>query len=341
MRSLDHVGALFGNHVHRVLDSAVRDDRDDGGINDTEVLDTVHPELRVDDTLVDVLGEASGTGRVECGLAALQHSAFHLFVRIERHIPRVFIDHNVLKAVPFEEKIIRPPNPLAHSDYVEVVGEEVEVDVRLLQRIGTVERNLTGLGHGANQINNHTCVTSLLGDGEMPLEGAAEHANKVKLEVGSSVRLKGVHVAVADLGLAVDGVSHQVFINAWEANQLQASGANRSGLVLVIFGRGLFVEGALVNEDVVHAEAILDTQDEGDGRMVNQVLADMARLENQLNTVLGQLVGRTNPAEHQQLGAFKDTLREDDFAGGVEAEFGARRGDDDHTGASARGLVDD
>lgn len=47
---------LLANHVYRVLDSAVWDDRDDRGIGDTEILDTVDAQVGVYDTLVDVLG---------------------------------------------------------------------------------------------------------------------------------------------------------------------------------------------------------------------------------------------------------------------------------------------
>lgn len=42
-------------------------------------------------------------------------------------------------------------------------------------------------------------------------------------------------------------------------------------------------------EDVVHTEAVLDSQDEGDGGVIPQVLAHVAGLDDQLDTVLGQL----------------------------------------------------
>ena len=50
---------LLSDHVDRVLGPAIRDDGDDRGIDNTEVLDAVDAELGVNDTLLDVLGETS------------------------------------------------------------------------------------------------------------------------------------------------------------------------------------------------------------------------------------------------------------------------------------------
>jgi hypothetical protein len=55
---------LLADHVDRVLDAAVRNDRDDRGIDDTQVLSAVDAELGVNDTLLDALGETIGTARV-------------------------------------------------------------------------------------------------------------------------------------------------------------------------------------------------------------------------------------------------------------------------------------
>lgn len=55
---------LFTDHVDRVLDTAVRDDRHDRGIGNAEVLDAMHPQLVVNDTLLDVLRQTGGTTRV-------------------------------------------------------------------------------------------------------------------------------------------------------------------------------------------------------------------------------------------------------------------------------------
>jgi hypothetical protein len=55
---------LFRNHINRVLRSAIRDDWDDGGINDTEVLDAMDTELRVDNSLINALGKTGCTARI-------------------------------------------------------------------------------------------------------------------------------------------------------------------------------------------------------------------------------------------------------------------------------------
>jgi hypothetical protein len=54
--SLDQVRAILADHVDGVLDAAVRNDRDIGRVDDPEVLDAVDLQVRVNDTLVDVLG---------------------------------------------------------------------------------------------------------------------------------------------------------------------------------------------------------------------------------------------------------------------------------------------
>ena len=61
---LDHISSFLPNHIHRVLDSAIGDDRNDRSIDDTEVLDSVDPQLRIDDTLLDALGETTGSTRI-------------------------------------------------------------------------------------------------------------------------------------------------------------------------------------------------------------------------------------------------------------------------------------
>ena len=59
--------------------------------------------------------------------------------------------------------------------------------------------------------------------------------------------------------------------------------------------------------------------------MVEQMLADVARVDDRGDTVFGQLAGGTDAAEHEQLGALEDPLGEDNFAGGVEVDLAPRR----------------
>jgi hypothetical protein len=49
---------LLCNHIDCVLDAAIRNDREDRGIDHTQFLDTVDLELAIDDAFFDVLGKA-------------------------------------------------------------------------------------------------------------------------------------------------------------------------------------------------------------------------------------------------------------------------------------------
>jgi hypothetical protein len=55
---------LFTNHVDRVLDAAVGNNRNDRGVGDAQVADAVDAQLLVDDALVDALGETGGSAGV-------------------------------------------------------------------------------------------------------------------------------------------------------------------------------------------------------------------------------------------------------------------------------------
>jgi hypothetical protein len=57
---LDHIGTLFCHHIDGVLDAAIRDDREDGGVNDSESLDTVNFKLAVKNALFNVFRKTSG-----------------------------------------------------------------------------------------------------------------------------------------------------------------------------------------------------------------------------------------------------------------------------------------
>ena len=63
---LDQIRSLLCNHVDCVLDSAVWNDGEDGGVDDAKILDAVDLEVGVDDAFFDVLGEAGGSARI-CG----------------------------------------------------------------------------------------------------------------------------------------------------------------------------------------------------------------------------------------------------------------------------------
>jgi hypothetical protein len=55
MFRLDHICTFLSNHVYSILDSAVRNDREDRSIDNTKVLDAVNFELCINYTLLNVL----------------------------------------------------------------------------------------------------------------------------------------------------------------------------------------------------------------------------------------------------------------------------------------------
>lgn len=112
-------------------------------------------------------------------------------------------------------------------------------------------------------------------------------------------------------------------------------------MIFLVLGNNLVILRTLTQEDVVHAKAILDPQDKWDTRMVKQVLANVFRVDNSVNSVTSQLTLRANTTEHEQLRALKDTLGEDDFAGGVEVELLSGAGNNGHAFAGAVGFIND
>lgn len=341
MISLDSVRSLLTNHVNGVLNTAVGNDGNHGSIGNTQVLDTVDLELRVHDTLLDALRQPRCTTGVERGLATVENRALHLLVGLERHLPRVLGLDERTERFSLGEHVIGEADALAHGDDVEVVDEEVEVDVGLLEGIGAVEGDRAGLGDRAHQVDDDSQVLALFGSGEMPLEGAAEHADKVELEVRLALGREGVFATVGGLGCAVFFVFLKVVVDTGEADQLEETGTDGTGVVLFVGVDGGLVLGAFAKENIVHAEAILDLEDERYTRVVDEVLADVARVDNGVDAVALQLAGRTNTAEHEQLRGLEDTLGQDDLAAGIEVQFIASGVDDSHTLADAVGIVDD
>ena len=96
----------------------------------------------------------------------------------------------------------------------------------------------------------------------------------------------------------------------------------------------------MAQEHVVHAVVVLDAQDEGDGRVVEQVLADVGRVDDRVDAVPGELERGADAAEHEQLGGLEDALREDDLAGGVEVQLLEGGVDDGHALARTARVED-
>lgn len=221
MLGLDHIGTLLTDSVDRVLDTAVRDDRNNRSISNTELLDTVDLELRVHHTLIDILRETGSTSRVEGSLATVQNGSVHLLVGVERHFPWVLALNQVLEALALEQQVIAESDTLTHGNNIEVIGEEIKVDIRLLEGVGTVQGHLTRVGDRADQVNDHGKVITGLRGGEVPLEGGTEHADEVELEVRLSQGREWVLASIGGFRLAVFGILLEILVDTGESDQFE------------------------------------------------------------------------------------------------------------------------
>lgn len=256
----------------------------------------------------------------ETSLATVKNSPLHFGVRLEGHAPRILADNDILEASAGSKDIIGPADTLSHGQNIQVIAKEVEVDVGLDQRVGAVQSDLT-LGQRAQQVDDNRHVVALLRKRVVPLEGGAEHADKVKLEVRLTSRAKGIETTVGSLGLAVSLVLLEALINSREANKLKKARADGASLVALILSDSSAVGGAVTEDIILHAIAVLDLEDEGNNGVVQEMLADMGRVNLDINAVLGQFLGGANTREHQELGGLENTLRHNNLAASVDAEL--------------------
>ena len=204
-----------------------------------------------------------------------------------------------------------------------------------------VERDLTRLRDGPHKVDHHGEMLALLGCGEVPLEGTAEHADKVELKVRLALGREGVLASVGSLGLVVGLILLEILIDTGEPDKLKQSRACRTGMVLLVGLDGGVVLGTLAQQDVIHAVSVLDAENERHTRVVDQVLANMTRIDNGVNAVLLQLPSGTYTTQHEELGGFEDSLGEDNLAAGEEAQLIARSINDRHTLTGTVRVVDD
>lgn len=263
---------------------------------------------------------SGGRGLTVSSLAAVQNSSLHVLIGVERHLEGVLLDDNVLETGTGGQDIVGPADTLAHGQDVQVVGEEVEVDVGLNQRVGAVQGDLT-LGQRAQQVDDDSHVAARLGDGVVPLEGSAEHANEVKLEVRLASGSEGVQATVGSLGLAVLRVLLEALVNTGETNKLEQTGADSTSLVLGVGLDGDLVLRTGAEDVVVQTVSVLDLEDERNDGVVQEMLSNVRRLEDLGDVVLGQLSGGTDTAQQEELGGLEDTLGKDNFAGGVDTDL--------------------
>lgn len=148
MSSLDHVSSLLADHIDRVLNTTIRDDWHHRSVNDPQISDAMDFELWVDNSLTNVLGETIGSTRMEGCLAPIQDRSLHLLIVVQWHVPWILADNNVLEALSFRQNVVAKPDAFAHCNDVEIIGKEVQIDVRLYQRVGAIKRHLSWIRNG-------------------------------------------------------------------------------------------------------------------------------------------------------------------------------------------------
>lgn len=279
----------------------------------------------------------------ETSLAAFQDSSVHSFIRMQGHFPGVFSDDEIPERWTFHEDIIRPAHTLAHSEDVQIIPEEVEVDVWVSKRIGAIQGDLSTGGNRAQQVDYNSHEASVFGDGVMPLKSGAEHGDKVELEMRLAARAEGVKTAIRGLCLAVVVVLIQAVVDAGESDQFEQARCRRTGLVTAVGGHGCVVGGSGAEKVVVECDSVFEAQRKGYNGVVEQVLSDMRRVNQGSDSVLEKFPCWANPAEHQELGRLEHALGKDNLSSGEEVEVSACRTMDDlDTDASmCRGVNDE
>ena len=130
---------LLSDHVHHVLNPAIRDNGEYRRINNPQPLDTMNLQLPINDPVCDILRQSICATRMEARLSAYQDGPVHRLIRRPRHRPGVVFTHEILHAVAIQDDIVDEADAFAQGDEVEIVGQEVEVDVWLDRVIGRAE----------------------------------------------------------------------------------------------------------------------------------------------------------------------------------------------------------
>lgn len=116
-----------------------------------------------------------GEELTEASLRALEDHFDHSLVGRPWHGPRVITLDDVLHPLSVHDDVINEANTFPQGNEVQLVGEEIDVDLGLIQGVCRVQRNRAILRKRTQQIDDDSEVVALRGRGEVPLEGVAEH----------------------------------------------------------------------------------------------------------------------------------------------------------------------
>lgn len=135
--------------------------------------------------------------------------------------------------------------------------------------------------------------------------------DKVYLEVRLAGGTKGVNSAVLGFVLAVLFGLLEPFISTRESNELQETAAVDASLVLLIGCDCAVLLWPSSQQVTVETVAILDLEYMRQDGMVEQVLTNVLRVNEELDAMRLEISLATNTRQHEQLGTFIGTLRHD------------------------------
>ena len=173
---------LLSDHVHHVLNPAIRDNGEYRRINNPQPLDTMNLQLPINDPLCDIPRQPIRATGMKTRLTAFQDGSIHRQIRCPRHRPGIVFAYEILHAVTIHDDIVDEADAFAHDDEVEIVGEEVKVDVWLHRVIGRAETDFPAGREGAQKVDDDGEMVTLRWSWDVPLEGISKHRLEIREE---------------------------------------------------------------------------------------------------------------------------------------------------------------
>lgn len=160
-----------------------------------------------------------------------------------------------------QEDVVYEAAAFAQGDEIQIVGEIVEVDVRLFERIGRIEFHVAVAGKGTQEVDDYRQPGACGRRGDVPLEGVAEHGDEIDLEMWLAAWPEGVDIAVGFLGVEILFARGEIVVDAGKPDELEKTAAERSAFVLSVGGNGAVVLGTCAQEVIFETQAIFESED--------------------------------------------------------------------------------
>jgi hypothetical protein len=151
---------------------------------------------------------------------------------------------------------------------------------------------------------------------------------------------EGVNAAILGLVLAILLGRVEPLVGTWESDEFKQATAIDASLVLLIGCYSALLFLALANEMAVKTVAILDLENVRQDGMIQHVLADVLRVNQNVNTVSFEISLAANTRQHKQFSRFIASLRHDDLVLSTEGVFAAVRADDRNTNSLSALKID-